>query len=91
MNWWNVRQYFSCWSSNRKTHLPTIEKPGALILAVCQNQGKHSKLSDTWKSMKTFFKKITGDDTKRQKLLKYKLYLTKPDISLQEKERNTAS
>ena len=72
LNWWNVRQYFSCWSSIRKTHLPTVEKPGVLILAACENQGKHPKLSDTWKSIKTF-KKITVDDTKIQKLLKYKL------------------
>ena len=59
LNWWNVR-HFSHWSSSRKTHLPTIEKPGVLILAACENQGKHPKLSDTWKSIKIFKKKITG-------------------------------
>ena len=52
------------------THYPRLEKPGAQNIAACEKQGKQSKFSDHWKSIKTlFFKKITGDDTKKDKMV----------------------
>ena len=46
LNRWNRRQYFSCWSPyfgfcmspcyTRRTH-PTLEKPGAQIIAACED------------------------------------------------------
>ena len=55
-NEWNGRQYFSyrsscfgffvCPSYSRRTHYPTLEKPGVQNIAACINQGKQRKLSD---------------------------------------------
>ena len=89
MNWGNGREYYSCWSLcfglflcpcySRRTHYPTLEKPGAQNIAACENQGKQCKLSDHWKSIKTLFLKkiITGDDAKKTKWLTEMQILTK--------------
>ena len=37
----------------RRTHYPVLEKRGTQNIAVCENQGKQSKLSDHWKFIKT--------------------------------------
>ena len=74
----NRCQYFSCWSPcfgffvcpcyNRRTHYPTLEKPGAQNITACENQGKQCKLSDHWQlEKKKHFEKIPGDDTKKTK------------------------
>ena len=66
-----------------------LEKPGVYNTVVCEKQGKQHKLSDHWKSIKTFLlKKIQGMMLKRAKdWLEYKLqqrilHPTKSYISL---------
>ena len=51
----------------RRTHYPTLEKPGAQNIAACENQGKQRELSDHWKSVKTFLKKNNEMVHKRPK------------------------
>ena len=51
-----------CTCYSRRTHYPTLEKPGAQNVAACEKQGKQRELSDHWKSVsnpkKT--KRLTG-------------------------------
>ena len=50
-----------CPGYNWGTH-PTIDKPGAQNITVCENQGKQ-------RFKKAVFKKVIGDDTKKTKRL----------------------
>ena len=78
LNGWSGRQYLSRWSFsfgffvcpfyNRRTH-PTLEKPGTKNTAACEDQGKQRELSDHWKSIKMFLKKVTRDGAKKTKRL----------------------
>ena len=55
---------------SRRTHYPTLDKPGVQNLAICENQGKQRKL-------RVMKKKITGDDAKKTKRLTEIQVLTK--------------
>ena len=100
LNWCKGRQYFSRWWScfgfyvcpcySRRRHYLTLEKLGAQNIAACENQGKQCKLSDHWKSVKRFLKKIItwGDAKKKTKrlteiqVLTKRLHPTKSHVSL---------
>ena len=68
-----------CPCYRRKTHYPTLEKPGAQNIAVCEKQGIKRGLSEHWKSIndpkKT--KRLTGTQ-----VLTKDLHPTKSDKSL---------
>ena len=75
-HWSPCFDFFVCHS--RRTHYPTLEKPGAQNIAAYGNPGKQRELSDHWKSIKKLFsKKITGDDAKKTKKLTGIQVLTK--------------
>ena len=77
-NGWNRRQHFSCWwlyfgffmcpCYSRRTHYPTLEKPGAQNIAAYQNQGKLRELNDHWKSSKTLFLKKNNNGMAQTRL-----------------------
>ena len=47
--WWPCFGFFVCLYYSRRTHYPTLEKPGT------KNQGKLREFNDHWKLIKTFF------------------------------------
>ena len=55
-----------------------LKKPGTQNIAACENQGKQSKLSDHWKSVKMLLlKNITWDNAKKTERLTEIQVLTK--------------